>query len=99
MRVDELAPAEGATGLSWAVKLPARRRLQALKLSLSAESPGAAQRSLSQEEVMLLILIPLLPTETRHSRDLLLLAVLPAGTRMPQFGLLQLEKTLQAIGK
>lgn len=43
---------------------------------------------------MLLILIPLLPTETGHSRHPLLLAVLPAGTGMPHSGLLQLEYTL-----
>lgn len=69
------------------------RQSQGWKLSLPAESPGAAQRSFSQEEVMLLILIPLLPTETGHYRNLLLLAVLPAGTGMPHFGLLQLEHT------
>lgn len=63
------------------------------QLSLPAESPGAAQRSFSQEEVMLLILLPLFPTETGHYRNLLLLAVLPAGTGMPDFGLLQLEHT------
>lgn len=50
-------------------------------------------RSFSQKEVMLLILIPLLPTETGLNRSPLLPAVLLAGTEMPHFGLLPLEHT------
>lgn len=42
---------------------------------------------------MLLILIPLLPTETGYNRNPLLVAVLLAGMVKPHFGLLQLEHT------